>query len=53
MKQYIGITVADELTIVRHIDAADPQGAAGRGAVRVFAKSDAEGGRDRVPVRCL
>jgi hypothetical protein len=37
VQQHIGIAVADKLSVMRHIDASQPQRAAGGGAVRVFA----------------
>ena len=46
MQQHVGVAVADKLPVVRHIDSAQPQRPAGRGAVRVFAKSDPQIARD-------
>ena len=40
MEQHVGVAVADEVPIVRHVDAAQPQRSAGRGAVGVLSKSD-------------
>ena len=50
VQQDVGVAVAEQMAVVRHVDAAQPQRSAGGGAVRVFAESDAEvghGGRAR------
>jgi hypothetical protein len=40
MQQHVGVAVTDKLSVMRYIDASEPQRTAGRGAVRVFAKSN-------------
>jgi hypothetical protein len=40
MQQHIGIAVTDKLSVMRHIDAAQPQRPTGLGTVRVFANSN-------------
>jgi hypothetical protein len=42
MQQDVGVAVADELAVVRDVDAAQAQGSAGGQAVRVFADADAQ-----------
>ena len=51
MQQHVGVAVADELPVVRHVDAAQPQRPARRGAVRVFADADPQVARGAVSVR--
>jgi hypothetical protein len=45
VQQDVGITVAHELTVVRHIDATESQRPTRRRAVRVFPNSDPQGAR--------
>ena len=42
MEQYIGIAMADKLSVVGHIDTAQPQRPAGGCAVRIFAEANAQ-----------
>ncbi len=45
VQQHVGVTVPNELPVVRHLDAAEPQRSARLEAVRVFADSDAKASR--------
>jgi hypothetical protein len=49
VQQDVGIAVADELPVVRYVDPAEAQRAAGRGSVRVFADADTKVGRGWSP----
>jgi hypothetical protein len=42
MQQDVGVTVPDELVVVRYVDAADPQRSARSGSVRVFADANTQ-----------
>jgi hypothetical protein len=40
MQQHVGVAVSDKLSVVRHVDAAEPERPARRGAMRVLANSN-------------
>jgi hypothetical protein len=40
MQQHVGVAMADELPIVRHVDAADPQRPAGLRAMTILPESN-------------
>jgi hypothetical protein len=42
VQQNVGIAMADKLPVVRHVDAAQSQRSARRGAMRVFANADSQ-----------
>jgi hypothetical protein len=48
MQQHVGIAVADELSVVRHVDAPKSQRSARRCAVRVFSNSNPQVARDAI-----
>ena len=48
VQQHVGVAVADELPVVRHIDAAQPQRPARRRAMRVFANSNPQVARGAI-----
>ena len=52
MQQHVGVAVADELPVVRHIDAAQPQRPARLRAMTVFAESNPQLARGCVSSNC-